>query len=186
MSVHQKERISGLLDGELRGIRRWLTERHVHGCPICAVEYRRQRHVRQLLQANLLPLPMSDSADFFWAKVKAQIRQEDEKSFWTKLGAVVPEVLRERPSLMAWGPAALAIAAFGIFWFGRMQAHGTHRGPSVAANFSAVEKLKTLIPNTSATSLQSNDSQDMVIWVSGLPWTPNMNEMKTEFANLNI
>jgi hypothetical protein len=51
--------------------------------------------------------------------------------------------------------------------------------------FAQVEQLKTLIPHTTATAFDSEDAGVTVIWVSGLPWTPDMNEMKTEFANLD-
>ena len=84
MSRHQTETISGLLDGELQGVRRWMAERHVRACPICAAEYRRQRHVRRMLQANPSTDQMSDSADFFWSKVKAEIKGRGAKPAATR------------------------------------------------------------------------------------------------------
>ena len=48
-----------------------------------------------------------------------------------------------------------------------------------------VEHVSTLIPNSVATPVETKDDDDTVIWVSGLPWTPDMSEMKTLYANLD-
>ena len=48
-----------------------------------------------------------------------------------------------------------------------------------------VVRADTAIPDTAATPIQGQDSDVTVIWVTGLPWTPNMTEMKTVFADLD-
>jgi anti-sigma factor RsiW len=185
MSCHETETISGLLDGELKGIRRWKVERHVRACPICAVEYRRQRHVRRLLQAQPSPVQMSDSAEFFWSKVKAEIKHRGPKRTKSpRASLVLPDWLRQYQFAVATA-ATFAIVALCAFWFSRTPALPGHAALTSPAGPAEVERLKTAIPNTAATVFQSDDSRDTVIWVSGLPWTPNMNAMKTEFANLD-
>lgn len=185
MSRHQTETISGLLDGELKGIRRWLVERHVRACPICAVEYRRQRHVRRMLQAHPFPAQMSDSAEFFWSKVKAEIKHHGEKRVRSPMAKLaLPDWLRQYQFAMTTA-ATFVVAALCFFWLARTPARPTNFVLTMPAVSAKVERLKTAIPNTVATVFQSDDSQVTVIWVSGLPWTPNMNEMKTEFANLD-
>ena len=80
MSSHNTESVSGLLDGELKGLRLWLAKRHVGTCPICAVEYRRQQRVRRLLQMNPPTATMSGPPEFFWSKVKSEIQRRGEES----------------------------------------------------------------------------------------------------------
>ncbi len=188
MSRHKTEALTGLLDGELRGIRRWLVERHVRTCPVCAAEYRRQRHVRQMLQANPSRVQMSDSPEFFWSNVKMEIKRRGEgrvKVPMPKL-ALPDWVLRHQFTVATAAVAVMAMVS--AIWL--MQ---TPTGPpandvvpsTVSPGFAEVERLKTAIPNTTATAFESQDAQVTVIWVSGLPWTPDMNQMKTEFANLD-
>ena len=73
MKMHNTELLSALADGELKGIRRMLAEHHLKGCAVCAVEYRRLNRVRAMLHENQPTAQMSDSADFFWSKVKGGI-----------------------------------------------------------------------------------------------------------------
>ena len=181
MSRHQTERISGLLDGELKGLRRWAAERHVRACPVCAVEYRRQRTVRRMLHNNPTTARMSDSPEFFWSKVKSEIRNRSEESDAPSTGWVVHWLATH--SMLA-TTTAVAIAIVCILCL-RTSSRPSAPSTRMQASFARVERLKTAIPNTAATSLQPDDSQVTVIWVSGLPWAPNMNEMKTEFANLD-
>jgi hypothetical protein len=81
----------------------------------------------------------------------------------------------------------LVIAACGAVWF--MQT--VRRAPEVTASvvtppgFAQVEQLKTPVPHSAATTFDSEDAGVTVIWVTGLPWTSDMNEMKTQFANLD-
>jgi anti-sigma factor RsiW len=185
MSHHETETISGLLDGELKSFRRWRVERHVRSCPICALEYRRQRHVRRTLQAHPSPSQMSDSAEFFWSKVKAEIKHRGERPVRTPTATLgLPDWLRQYQFAMA-SAAILVVAALCLFWFSCPPVRPVHVASTTPAGPAEVEHLKTAIPNTVATAFQSDDSHDTVIWVSGLPWTPNMNAMKTEFANLD-
>jgi anti-sigma factor RsiW len=181
MSRHHPEEISGLLDGELKGFQRWMVERHVRACPICAVEYRRQRHVRRMLQASPYVVQMSDSAEFFWSKVKAEIKDGEEKRIRMAKSKLLPDWSWQHPFTVATG-VTVAVAALCVIWLIRTPVGPAPSGP---ASYAKVEQLKTAIPNTAATPLQPDDSQITVIWVSGLPWTPDMNAMKTEFANLN-
>ena len=73
MKPHNTERISALVDGELHGLRRWLAGRHLRACPDCAAEFRRAQQVRKMLAANPVSSAMTDSAEFFWSKVKREI-----------------------------------------------------------------------------------------------------------------
>jgi anti-sigma factor RsiW len=189
MSRHETEAIAGLLDGELRGLRRWRVVRHVRVCPLCASEYRRQRHVRRLLQTCPPDVRMSDSPEFFWSKVKGEIKRRGER----RVNVPVPRLAwpdwLERHQFTVATAAAAVIAAVSVTWL--MQASTRPRGISAApvpasASLAQVEKLKTVIPNTTATAVESPDPQQVtVIWVSGLPWSPDMNKLKTEFANLD-
>jgi len=215
MSSHNTKFVTGLLDGELKGRRLRLAKRHINSCPVCGLEYRHQQHVRRLLQANPPTAAMSDSADFFWSKVKKEIQQRGEKSV---------EVPRPRLARADWfrqyqfamaTAAALVIAACGVVWFlqtvrrapemtasipavtASLPAVTTSAPvvtasvptvtPSVAttAGFAEVEQLKTPVPHSVATAFDSGDAGVTVIWVTGLPWTPDMDEMKTQFANLD-
>ena len=80
MKVHHSELISALVDGELKGVRRWLVQRHVDRCALCASESRHLLHVREMLAANLPATPMSDSPEFFWSKVKREIHKREGQS----------------------------------------------------------------------------------------------------------
>jgi len=188
MSRHQTEELTGLLDGELRGIRRWLVVQHVRACPLCASEYRRQRHVRRLLQANPPTAQMSDTPEFFWSKVRREIKRRGEEPVKVPVPRLaLPDWLLRHQFTVA-TVAAAVVATVSVIWLmqtpPRPPAHHAVRATR-PASFAQVEKLKTVIPNTTATAVESPDAQVTVIWVSGLPWTRNMNEMKTEFANLD-
>ena len=187
MSRHQTEAITGVLDGELRGIRRWLVMRHVRACPLCATEYRRQRHVRRMLQANPPTVQMGDSPEFFWSKVKLEIERRGEEHVRVPVPQLaLPDwVLRHQFTVAT--AAAAVVATVSVIWLMQTPTRplaNTVPAP-MPASFAQVEQLKTAIPNTTATAFESQDAQVTVIWVSGLPWAPDMNEMKTEFANLD-
>jgi hypothetical protein len=184
---HNTDVVSGLLDGQLKGIRLWLARRHVSSCPVCASEYRHQQHVRRLLRENPPTAAMNDSPDFFWSHVKAEIQRRGGE----RVEAPMPRLafadwLEQHQFAMATAAASL-IAALGVLWL----AH-TFRGalPMTAsapasAGFAEVRQLKTPIPHTAATAFDAEDADVTVIWVTGLPWTRDMEEMKTEFANLD-
>jgi len=186
MKLHNPELIGALLDGELRGVRRWLVERHLHRCAICAAEYRHLRHVRDMLAANPRAFTMSDSPELFWSKVKREIEARVPQ---TQI-APVPE-----PSALAWigqhshafaTAVAAVVAALGVIWVVR-----THRPTKpvstpvvvVRGNAVTVERVATELRHTVATPLKGDDRSVAVIWVSGLPWTPDMTAMETHFAN---
>lgn len=187
MSRHKAETISGLLDGELKGIRRWFVERHVRACPLCAVEYRRQRQVRRMLQGHPPMVQMSDPPDFFWLKVKTEIKRRGERRIKLPIPKLVlPDWLRQYQFAVATAATLVVVTLSGI-WLTQTPTPSPVRVVSapVPVSFAKVEQLKTAIPNTVATAFESEDAQVTVIWVSGLPWTPDLNEMKTEFANLD-
>ena len=219
---HNTESVSGLLDGELKGLRLWLAKRHINSCPVCGLEYRRQQRVRRLLQANPPTAAMSDSADFFWSKVKTEIQRRGEESIKVPTPRLaLADWLRQHQFAMATA-ATLVIVACGTVWFIQME----RRAPTVTASlpavkpslatdtaslpavppslpvvaavspavtpsivpaegFAEVEQLKTPVPHSAATTFDSEDAGVTVIWVTGLPWTPDMNGMKTEFANMD-
>ena len=219
---HNTESVTGLLDGELKGLRLWLAKRHVGACPVCAAEYRQQQHVRRLMQANPPAAAMGDSAKFFWSKVKSEIQRRGEESVEAPLPRLaLADWLRQHQFAMATA-AALVITAGSAVWFMQM----VHRSPVVTASspavttslptetaslpvvttsspavtaslpaetpsvatpaaFAEVEQLKTPVPNSAATAFDSDDAGVTVIWVTGLPWTSDMTEMKTQFANLD-
>jgi hypothetical protein len=180
MNHHNTEAVTGLLDGELKGLRRWLTQRHVSRCPACAEEYRRQEQVRQLLRANPAVTPMSDAPEFFWSKVKAEIQRHGDK----RVAVPMPQLpfadwLRQHQF------AAVTAAAVVIGVVGALCMPAVKSWEPKTAHFTQVEQLKTPVPHAAATSFDNDDDDVTVIWVTGLPWTPDMNGMKTEFANLD-
>jgi hypothetical protein len=187
MRRHNTKSVTGLLDGELKGFRLRLAKRHINSCPVCGLEYRHQQHLRRMLEANPPTAVMSDSADFFWSKVKKEIQQRGEESIEVPLPRLArADWFRQYQFAMA-AAAALVVAACGAVWFVQMD----HRAPEVTASaatpegFAHVEQLKTPVPHSAATSFDSKDAGVTVIWVTGLPWTPDMNKMETEFANLD-
>jgi hypothetical protein len=184
---HNTESVTGLLDGELKGLRLWLAKRHINACPVCALEYRHQQHVRRLLQANAPATAMSDSPEFFWSKVKSEIQRRGEETVEVPLPRLaLADWLQQHQFAMATA-AALVIAACGMVFF----IQTIRRTPEVTASvttpadFAQVEHLKTPVPHSAATSFDSEDADATVIWVTGLPWTHDMDEMKTQFANLD-
>ena len=187
MSQHNTDRVSGLLDGQLTGVRLWMARRHVSACPVCAAEYRHQQHVRRMLHANPPVAAMSDSPEFFWSKVKAEIqRRGDERAQAPTPRLAFADWLEQR-QLAVVSVAASLIAVFGVLSFA-LAFRGTHAvlaSAPTSVGVAAVEQLKTPIPQTTATAFDSEDAGVTVIWVTGLPWTPDMNEMKTQFANLD-
>jgi hypothetical protein len=181
MSRHKQEWVSGLLDGELKGPRRWFVARHVRACLVCATEYRRQRNVRKMLRENQPATQMSDSPEFFWSKIKAEINRRAGETIDAPVPALgLADWLGQRTVAVASIAAALLIA-LGTVWLARR-----HRPVALAqGNYAVIERIATAIPNTVATAFEAPDADVTVIWVSGLPWTPDMTEMKTQFANLD-
>ncbi|MGA2138761.1 MAG: hypothetical protein ABSH14_07870 [Verrucomicrobiia bacterium] len=187
MNHHNTDRVSGLLDGQLTGIRLWLARRHVSVCPLCASEYRHQQHVRRMLHANPPAAAMSDSPEFFWSKVKAEIQRRGGERVQVPTPKLAFADWLEQHQLAVVSAAASLIAAFGVLLFA-VVFHGTRvvvASAPTSIGVAGVEQLKTPIPHTVATAFDSEDAGVTVIWVTGLPWTPDMNEMKTAFANLD-
>lgn len=177
MKNHNPELVSALLDGELRGVRRWLTTRHVSRCAICATEYRHLQDVQQMLAANPPTAEMSDSPEYFWSKVKAEIERRG------------PEQVRAPiPHLSAWdwlgqhqfamsGVATLLVAA--VITMSTL--YGNRPGGYERQYYASVESLETVIPDTVATVVDTDDPGAKVIWVSGLPWVRDLDELKALF-----
>lgn len=187
MNGHKSELIGALLDGELRGWRRLLVTRHVRACPLCAAEYRHQRHVRHLLRANPPTAQMSDSAELFWTKVRREIERRGAdpqiRVPAARLGAL--DWLRQHQLAVA-SLAAAVVAAVVVFWTVQVRrpAPVTVAAPP-RTHLAKVERVSTAIPNTVATAFDAEDEGVAVIWVSGLPWAADMTEMKTLYANLD-
>jgi anti-sigma factor RsiW len=182
MKAHHSELISALVDGELKGLRRWFIQRHVSRCAPCAAEYRHLVHVRKMLAENPVTPTMSDSPEFFWSKVKREIQAREGQTADIPVPAL---------SLSDWlGQHRYAFAAVVttlVAVVGSTIALRVPRPTSppiaiIQVPAATVEHASTLIPNTVATTIDAKGTDPAVIWVSGLPWTPNMNELKTQFA----
>ncbi len=213
MNAHKPELINALLDGELHGLQRWLVQRHVSQCPVCAAEFRRLHHVHDLLAGNQ-PVPaLSDSPEFFWSKVKREIEHRGNQTVEVPAPAFhLGDWVRQHQMALATAGAFTLLVAV-ILWEQRGQPEpvapqvalapmpATQIAPpeSVAAitpvealpEASAsiateVEQVATDIPNTSATVLASDNSGDTVIWVTGLPWASDMDDLKTQYATMDI
>jgi anti-sigma factor RsiW len=181
MRVHNPDLISALVDGELTGLRRWLVLRHLGRCPMCAAEFRHMEHVREMLAKNRPVVPMSDSADFFWSKVKREIQAREGQTV---------EVPAPHLSLADWvdrhryamaSVTAAFVAGLAVIWSVGI----TRKGLPIVQTAARVENVATVIPDTVATPLMGDEPDVAVIWVSGLPWQPDMTELKTHFANLD-
>jgi hypothetical protein len=186
MKPHNSELISALLDGELKGLRRWLVQRHVGRCATCAVEYRHLRHVRQMLAANPVIPSMSDSPEFFWSKVKRDIQTQAGRteSIPTPQLGWLDWLGQHRYAFASVG--AVIVVTIGVVL--ALNAHGPTPDPvtNLAANapLATVERVETDLPNASATAFEAKDAGATVIWVTGLPWTKDMTEMQTLYATL--
>jgi anti-sigma factor RsiW len=185
MKRHDPELLNALVDGELKGGRRFFVERHLRGCTVCAREYRQLRRVRAMLESTAANAPvMTESAEFFWTKIKRQIQAQHSEQI------EVPGVdtLRQQQPVLAIC-VAVVVAVLAVVW--TLQ-HRMTTAPTLARNSSRtaaaiiakIERVSTVIPDTDATALQ--DDGVAVIWVSGLPWTADMTAMKTHYANLDI
>ncbi len=178
MSDHNTESVTGLLDGELKGQRLWLAKRHVGSCPICAAEYRQQQRMRRLLQENPPTIAMSDSADFFWSKVKSEIQRRGNQPVGAPLPKLTLADWLKRHQFALSSVAALVVAVSGVVWV-------LQPGIRVPTGLARVEQLLTPVPHSAATKFDSEEDGVTVIWTTGLPWTQDMNEMKTAFAHLD-
>jgi anti-sigma factor RsiW len=176
MKRHNTEWISALVDGELHGLRRWWVERHLRRCLVCEAAYRHVRHVRQMLAANPSTEAMTDAAEFFWSKVKREIERRGAEQ------VRVPVPSLRLADWIGWHAPALATAAAGVIALAVITGVFFARGGVLP---TMVMRADTAIPDTVATAIQGEDADVTVIWVSGLPWTPDMTKMKTVFASLD-
>lgn len=173
---------AGLADQQLKGWRRWWAERRLAHNPVAAVEYREQMRARQLLREFPPRKPDPPSADQFWMRVRADIQRASQAparpvpsahpltQWWTEPVAVLTAVL-----------VLLVVAASLLApWYRSQVARRT-----VAVPPTAVQRVATTIPNTVASPFHVRETGVTCIWVSGLPWTPNMVEMQTLYANLD-
>jgi anti-sigma factor RsiW len=188
MKPHNPELISALVDGELRGLRRWLVHRHVGECALCAAEYRRLVHVRQLLATNPVTPVMSDSPEFFWSKIRRDIEAQAGQT------AQVPTphltwsdwLFRHQTSLVGATAAVVAVIGLTVAVRTYRPAGGDLAQPIRPQGPAAtVAQLTTTLPDTVATAFDEADEEVTVIWVSGLPWTQNLTEMHTLFATID-
>ncbi len=186
MKVHQSKYLTALLDGQLGALRRWRVNRHVRACPVCAAEYRRQQHVRRMLaEAPPAAQPMSDSPEFFWSKVRSEIeRRGDETVSVPERRLTLADWLgQHQPALAA--VTVVVVAAVAGLWMLAGRGPAPESPTAAPPQFAEVRQVSTSLPDTVATQFQSEAAGVTVIWVSGLPWTPDMTEMKTLFAKLD-
>jgi hypothetical protein len=82
----------------------------------------------------------------------------------------------------AFATAATLVVAVGLVF--ALQTPRKADGPVaiIALPVAQVEHASTFIHDTTVTTFDATESEPAVIWVSGLPWTPDMTEMKTHFA----
>ena len=208
MNAHKPESINALLDGELHGLQRWLVRRHVSHCQACTLEYRRLQHVRMML-AGHAPMPvMSDSPEFFWSKIQREIEQRGSQTVEIPApGFYLGDWLREHQLILATA-AVFTVMVAAALWSNRHLGNTpapivaqvppprltpTENPPTAVAQNTAtttpaaeVQEVATVIPNTTATVLASDNSGDVVIWVTGLPWTQDMDDLKTQYASMDI
>src|SRR5712671_5700188 len=185
MKAHHSELISALVDGELKGLRRWLVQRHVTRCAACAAEYRHFQHVRELLAANPVTSTMSDSPEFFWSKVKREIQAREGQTVNVPVPALgLADWLGQNRFALASAVTAL-IVVVGLMFAMRTPRHAPSPVVIIQPPLATVEHASTFIANTVATTIEATEAEPAVIWVSGLPWTPDMTEMKTQFAQLD-
>jgi anti-sigma factor RsiW len=174
LNRHNPELVSALVDGQLTGLRRWLTQRHVDACPTCAEQYRQEQQLHATLAANPPPIAMSDSADFFWSKVRRDIDARGTESIRVPVPTLsLRDWLGQHHYALASATTAL-VAVFGLFWTATID-----RTPP--PQIVMVENASTELPDTDVTICKGSDKSVSVIWVSGLPWTPNLSEMKSVY-----
>lgn len=172
MKNHNIERLSALADGELRGLSRWLTRRHLRHCAHCAAELQRIERVRATLAACPLVVEMSDSEEFFWSKVSREIERR---------GAQTESVAMPRLTLADWlrvnqaawvSATAALVAACGLWMTMDSPMRIKHSG------VVTIEGAETGIPNASVTPIKGVSSDVGVIWLTGMDWASDMDDMK--------
>ncbi len=186
MKQHPYEELDALLDGELKGFCRRRVERHLRTCPLCATEFRRHRHIKEMLQENPPAATMSDSADFFWSKVSNEIERRGKQ----RVRAPLPRLqLFDWLGQQRWAMATVTagiVAALGLLFVMRTGGPGT--GGLVNApqppSMTTVAEATTSWPNSVATVLPAAEHPSVaVVWVNGLPWTQDMTQQQTVYAH---
>ncbi len=123
------------------------------------------------------------SAEFFWSKVKQSIKSAPTETHapahLDQPRLTAADWLWQRPVLAPVSALASLVVLIGAVWIlgGR---HTTSSQPGDHARIPAVERT---LPGTVASSFDMEDGEVSVIWVSGLPWTPDMSTMRTVFGN---
>lgn len=200
MNHPRPELLSALLDGELRGWQRWRVRRHLRACPECAADYQRLQQVRNLLHDHPIVHTMSDPEDVFWAKVKTEIQRR--ASACVELPA--PRLhwrdwlWLHQPELAVAAAAAVLVLTLAAGWLVTLRRSATVVAQQTTPQQPAghiipmqppppvmvkVESATTTLPHTVATVVEQSDPQVTVVWISGLPWTADMTEMKTLYGN---
>jgi anti-sigma factor RsiW len=177
MKKHNIERLNALADGELRGLSRWMAERHLRRCRSCAKEYQQVQRVREALAVGRPTVEMSESVEFFWSKVQREIQSRTSQTETVPMPQLtVGDWFRVHQPVWASTAAAVAVIAGMLIVFNPL---------SGSNNYGAVtvQDAETGIPNTEARTLKSTHPDVAVIWVSGLEWAPNMEEMKRMLEN---
>jgi hypothetical protein len=205
MKGHEHETISALLDGELSRRQRRRVLHHLRACPDCTGEYRRQRGVRRLLRSTAAAPAMPLSGDLFWTRVRGAIQQAAVDADPSFAPAPPAPATRDWAGGARWAWATVAVAAvvvvvgLGVFWQHQPPAPAApgqvaiapppppRTGPPPAPQpvYAEVERAATVLPNTTVSTFDAKQAGVTVLWVDGLPWTPDMNEMQTLYANLD-
>jgi hypothetical protein len=170
MKKHRPELVSALLDGQLTGFRRWLVQRHVNRCIVCGTEYRHQHHVQQMLRDNPPTVQMNESAEFFWSQVQRGIEAAGNKTIQLPPPRLsFADWLQQNQYAMASAVAAIVLLAGSAVWL--TQSRG-------AVAIAMVDGVSTTLPDTTASAYPTSDKGTSVIWVSGLPWAPDISKMQ--------
>jgi hypothetical protein len=131
---------------------------------------------------------MNDSPEFFWSKVKREIQAREGQAVEVPMPALsLSDWLGQHRFAVASAVTTL-VAVVGLviaLQAPRTPAWRPPLDPIIQPPVATVEHASTMIPNTVATAIEVKDAEPAVIWVSGLPWTPDMNEMKSQFAQLD-
>lgn len=184
MKTHlHAEWVDGLIDGELHGWRRWAARRHLNRCPVCALHFRQHRRLHRSLKRNPVQLEMDESAEFFWSKVKRSIESSPTDTHapahvdQPRLTAA--DWLWQRPVLVPASALASLVILIGAVWI--LGIRNTPSSPP--GDYARVPAVERTLPGTVASSFDMEDGEVSVIWVSGLPWTPDMSTMRSVFDN---
>jgi anti-sigma factor RsiW len=180
MKNHNIERLSALADGELQGLSRWVAERHLRHCQSCAKEYQQVQRVRELLADGRPTVEMSDSAEFFWSKVQREIQSHASRTTTVPVPRLtVGDWLRLHQT--AWTSAVTALVVVAGVLVTLNPLDRSHR-----IGIITVQNAETGIADVAVTPLKSSEPDVAVIWVSGLDWATDMEEMKNMLQNSQL